>query len=210
MADVPFTRRLFTLGGLAALPACSAISAINAAASALPTFDLLPVAGVTQGRRSNATFLVASPDAPEALATDRILIRPAPASITYLPDARWSESLPSLMQSLVVRSLSSTGRVGYVGPAGAGPIPDFAILARIDTFDIVVASSQETRATYSANVRLNVTVLRDANQRVIATRTFQRVSQVADLEPASVVAAFQSVLDTELVDLTTWIIDVSR
>lgn len=192
------------------LPGCSAISALNDASSSLPTYDLRPVQGATEGPRLSSTFVIAMPVTPAVLETDRLLIRPEPAQITYLPDVRWSEELPSLVQSLIVRSLSSTGRVGYVGPAGEGPIPDFAILSRIDAFDVSVVAMPEGGEEYRLAVDLHLTIVRDANQRVVSTRTFQGAAVAYDLDSASIVAAYQGILDTLLVNLTTWIIGSAR
>lgn len=210
MTAVQFTRRLFVMGAVATLPGCSTLNALSEASSPLPTFDLLPVTGATSGRRTNASFLVAKPVAPAVLDTDRWLIRPDAVSITYLPDARWPENLPTLVQSLMIRSLSSTGRIGFVGPSGEGPVPDFAVLSRIDAFEIAVTQATDGSFENNARIKMNLTIVRDANQRVIASRSFEGSDQPTDLGPAPIVSALQRILDPMLLDMTNWIIQVSR
>ncbi len=210
MASLLLSRRALVLGGLSALPGCSAVSALNDVSRPLPTFDLRPVSGDTSGPRSRATFLVTDPVSPAVLATDRILVRATPATISYLPDARWSDDLPTLLQSLIIRSLSLTGRVGYVDPPGEGPVPDFALLGRLDTFDVVDISETAQAEAFVARVSLNMTVLRDDTQRVIATRTFDGSAAVPDISPLSIVSTFQSLLDAILPALTSWVIATGR
>ena len=126
------TRRIALLGAACALGGCSTLTSLNAASKPLNTYDLRPATGSKRGGRTSRTLLVAKPQASAALTTDRILIKPEPASITYLPDARWSDEVPAIVQSLLIRSISETGRIAYVGPSNAGPVPDKALLVRID------------------------------------------------------------------------------
>ena len=98
MTPKTLSRRVALLGGISALGGCSAVSALNSAAQPLDTYDLLPANGSQTGRRTSRTMLVARPEASAAIATDRIMIMPGAASITYLPDARWSDELPLVLQ----------------------------------------------------------------------------------------------------------------
>jgi cholesterol transport system auxiliary component len=199
MQILNLTRRAAMLGAAASLGGCSAISSLNAAATPLDTYDLSPAAGSTSGRRSGRTLLVALPNASAAVASDRIMVKPNTASITYLPDARWADNLPAVVQSLLVRSIAGTGRMGYVGPSEAGPVPDLALLSRIDTFQIEVAGEAVT-----AKVDISLTLLRDIDQTVIKTRVFRNQIAAANDEPIAVVAAFQAILDSLLPEMANW------
>ncbi|WP_232897415.1 ABC-type transport auxiliary lipoprotein family protein [Pontibaca salina] len=194
------TRRFALLGAAASLSGCSALSTLNTAATPLNTYDLLPVTGTTPGRRSGRTLLVARPDAAAAIATDRVMIKPAPLSITYLPDARWPDELPDLMQSLLIRSIAGTGRLGYVGPGEGGPVPDLALLTRLDAFQAEV-----TGDALSVTIDVTLTVLRDRDQRVIASRVWRQSAPAADDSAAAIVAAFQTVLNGLLPDMADWV-----
>lgn len=194
------TRRFVLIGTAASLSGCTALGALNSAATALDTYDLLPVPGATTGRRSARTLLVARPDASAAIATDRIMIKPSPQSIAYLPDARWPDDLPQVMQSLLIRSIAGTGRLGYVGPGEGGPVPDVALLTRIDAFQ-----AELTNGALSVTIDMTLTLLRDRDQRVIATRTWRSKAGAADESPANVVAAFQSALGGILPEIADWV-----
>jgi cholesterol transport system auxiliary component len=83
-------------------------------------YDLQPAVGAKRGGRKSRMLVFARPQASAALTTDRIMIEPYAASITYLPDARWSDEVPVLLQTLLIRSISETGRVVYVGRSDTG------------------------------------------------------------------------------------------
>lgn len=193
------TRRAAMLGAVAALGGCSALSSINSAASPLDTYDLTPAPGRTTGRGSGRTLLVTLPEAAAAIASDRIMVKPDPVAITYLPDARWADTLPAVMQSLLIRSIAGTGRMGYVGPSEGGPVPDLALLTRIDAFQVAIAGE-----AVMVSVDISLTLLRDRDQRVLKTRVFANQLPAASDEPADVVAAFQTILDALLPEMANW------
>lgn len=197
------TRRFVLLGGACSLGGCSAVSALNSAAQPLDTYLLSPAAGSSTGRRSARTLVVARPEAPAAIATDRIMVRSGPAAISYLPDARWADELPLVLQSLLVRSISETGRVGYVGKSDGGPVPDRALLMRLDTFEIVAQAD----GTFTAHVGMTLTVLDDKTQRVLATRSFSQITPVLNDSAAVIVAAFQTSLDLLLPAVADWVVE---
>jgi len=196
------TRRAALFGALSTLSGCAAISSINSAAAPLDTYDLRPAAGSTSGGRRSRTLLVAKPQASAALATDRIMIKPDAVSVTYLPDARWVDEVPAVVQSLLIRSISETGRIAYVGRSDAGPIPDKALLVRIDAFEVNALEN----GAFSVTVDLDLTLINDSNQRVVASRRFSQTDQVASDEVTEIVAAFQNVLNDLLPAMSDWAI----
>ena len=200
MSDL--TRRGALLGALCALSGCSAITSINAATKPLNTYDLRPAAGSKKGRRTSRTLLVARPQASAALTTDRMMIKPDAASITYLPDARWSDEIPAMVQSLLIRSISETGRVAYVGRSDAGPIPDKALLVRIDGFEVIALADD----IFEVQVDFDLTIINDKDQRVVGSRRFSQSQQIASDNPKEIVATFQTVLNELLPEMTNWTI----
>ncbi len=194
------SRRIFVLGALG-LPGCTAISTLNQAALPRDTYELQPVSAAAQSSRSSRTLLVLAPTAPAAIATDRILIRQDALSVTYLPDARWSDEVPDMLQSVLIRSLASSGQIGFVGAQGSGPVPDTVLLTRIDAFGV----NQLSGGTFEVQVTLELTVLRDRDQRVLGTRRFAGTLGVASDQADTIVRGFQQVLDGLLPDAVAWI-----
>lgn len=203
MFPMNMTRRAALLSGMSALGGCSAASVLNSASKPLATYDLSPAAGAKTGRQTSRTLLIAKPEAPASIATDRIMVKPDALSITYLPDARWTDELPLVLQFLLIRSISGTGRIGYVGRGEGGPAPDTALLVRIDAFqvDVSPAGALETA------IDITLTALEDRNQRVIATRAFAGSARATDDRPTSIVGAFQSILDGLLPAMSDWVLE---
>jgi ABC-type uncharacterized transport system auxiliary subunit len=195
------TRRSITLAMLA-LPGCSALGALNDAALPRDTYALQPVTITGQGRRSSRTLLVLEPTAPAAIAIDRILIRQDPLSVTYLPDERWADTVPSMLQSILIQSLASSGQIGFVGAQGAGPVPDAVLLTRIDDFSV----NQQADRSFDVRVSFELTVLRDRDQRVLGTRRFATVLPIADDQARTITLAFQEALETLLPQALTWVL----
>ena len=196
------SRRTVLLGSMCALGGCSTLSSLNSASKPLDTYDLLAVACSKSGPRTSRTLLVAQPQASAALTSDRIMIKPSPASITYLPDARWIDEVPAVVQSLLIRSISETGRIAYVGRTDAGPIPDKALLTRIDAFEV----NRLVDATLEARVDINVTIVNDADQRIVASRRFTQAASVPNDTPAQIVEVFQQVMNVLLPEMADWAI----
>ena len=194
------TRRIAMLGAICSFGGCSTITALNAASVPLDTYDLRPVSGKKTGPRSSRTLLVANPQASAALATDRIMVRPDAASITYLPDARWGDAMPAVLQSLLIRSISGTGRIGYVGRSDTGPVPDRALLVRIDAFEVEVLPD----GVFQAKVDIDLTLINDQSQRVVGSRMFSQSALAENDNPRNIVASFQGVLDIVLPAMADW------
>lgn len=194
MSLFSLSRRAALVGGGFALAGCGAVSALNAAGSPLATYDLVPRSGALSGRQVRGNLAVALPDAPAALASDRIVIRPSPARITYLPGARYGDDLPRVVQNLLVRSISATGRAAFVGRAEGAPVPDTAVLTRIDGFDVLLAAD----GVPSARIDLVLSLVDDRDQRAIASARFAQTLVLADDAPATIIAGFQALLDVLL------------
>lgn len=194
------TRRTFTLATLA-LPGCTALGVLNDAATPRDTYALQPVSMAGQTRRSSRTLLVLEPSAPAAIATDRILIKQDPLSVTYLPDARWADTVPKMFQTVLIQSIASSGQIGFVGAQGAGPVPDAVLLTRIDAFGV----DRQADGSFVARVSFELTVLRDRDQRVLGTQRFATTLAVADDRADTITRSFQQALEALLPQALPWV-----
>ncbi len=196
-----FSRRCFTLG-LVALPGCTALDLLSPSGAPRDIYELQPINLAAQGRRSSRSLLVLMPTAPAALTTDRILIKKDALSVTYLPDANWSDTVPQMLQSVLIRSLASSGRIGFVGAQGAGPVPDTVLLTRIDAFEV----SAQADGRFATRISCELTVLRDRDQRVLGTRRFVQDLTIVDDRARTIAGAFQQLLDNLLPEAMTWVL----
>lgn len=193
--------RLGLLAGLAAVSGCAAISTLNSASQSLDTYDLsASVVPPAAPARSSRVLLVATPTASSAIATDRMVIKPNALQIKYLPDGRWVDSAPMHVQSLLIRSIGNSGRVAFVGGDAAGPVPDFVLLTDLQAFQAEVGPPNQVL------VRMSLTLVRDIDRRVVASRSFETAVTLQSNEAMPVAAAFNAAMAGLLRQATAWTI----
>lgn len=198
MSDL--TRRIALSGALCSLGGCSALNTLATASEPLKTYDLQPAAGSKTGRRTSRALMIARPQTLAVLATDRIAIKPDALSVTYLPDARWVDDLPAVVQSLLVRSIAGTGRIAYVGVSEGGPVPDNVMLVRIDAFE----ARTLPQGGFEVMIDLDLTLVNDRDQSIDASRRFQQSTRLADDSIETVITVFQATLSDLLPLIADW------
>jgi cholesterol transport system auxiliary component len=143
------------------------------------------------------------PGASGALTTDRIMIRPAALQAEYLPEVRWADPTPQMMQTLILRSLENTQGLRYVGRRPIGPGGDVALVSELTDFQAEVMGPDSARIT----LRLIARILREDDARVIATRIFTAGAEVPSVQTADIVQGFDQATGILLNDRTRWTMD---
>ena len=210
MAPPPIrpTARLVALALLAAATfattGCATISSLNSSARALDTYELSPLpASAASGRSGSRILFVAEPTAPASVATDRIVMKPNALQVTLIGDSRWVEAAPAHMRTLVARSLANTGRFAFVTTGSIGPLPDFTLMTDIDAFEAQL-QPRESGAPARVVVSLTLSVVRDADGRLVASRRFSRTAEAADTDALAIVSAFEAATNAVLREGVPW------
>ncbi|MDU8913373.1 ABC-type transport auxiliary lipoprotein family protein [Aestuariicoccus sp. MJ-SS9] len=196
-------RRLAAAAALLALSGCAAISALGDASRPLDVYELRPPEAIAPVRRAvPRDVIVELPTTSGALSTDRIMIRPDPLQAQYLPDVRWSEPTPVMVQTLMLRTIEATQAVRYVGRRPLGPGGDYAIVTEVVDFQAELGADGD-----SAEVRLRIIVrlVREADARIVASRTFVAEALSPSTETRSVIEAFDVASERLLADFAEWI-----
>jgi cholesterol transport system auxiliary component len=189
------------------LPGCSALSALSGAATPLDAYDLNAPAVPVQARNTTSRQLVVElPTAPGALTTDRILIRPHPLQAAYLPDAKWAEEVPIMLQTLMVRSFEDSNGFRYVGRRPLGASGDYALLTEVTDFQA------EAGAQGDATIRLRLTarLVREEDAQVIASRSFTQTAPTASTEALALVEGFNLANQALMSDVTKWVLGAAN
>jgi cholesterol transport system auxiliary component len=202
---LPLRPFILALATLALLPGCSAISALSGAATPLDAYDLTaPVDGPqARGRATSAQLVVELPTAPGALSTDRILIRPRPLQAAYLPDAKWAEEAPVMVQTLLLRSLEDANAFRYVGRRPLGTSGDYALVSELTDFQ---AEATPDGKTAVIRLRLTARLVREEDATVLASRTFNTQSAAASTDTLDIVEGFNLANQQLLSDTTAWVL----
>lgn len=200
---LPRLRTAVVLAALA-LPAagCTTVSSINSAARSLDAYELSALPPRASGHGGSRLLFVAEPSAPGAVASDRIVIKPNPLQVTLLGDGRWVQAAPTHLRDVLARSFANTGRFAFVSTASVGPLPDFTLLTDINSFEAQVLPRGGSAARVVVSVTLSV--VRDADMRLIASRTFTRTAEAPDTDAMAVVSAFEAANSALLHEAVPW------
>ena len=195
--------RIFPFAALPLLAGCTAITALGEVTTPLDAYDLTYPEEVPQARKAGPLHLVVEvPTTGGAIDSERVLIRPTPLQAQYLPDARWTETAPILMQTVMLRTLEETDAFRYVGRRPLGGSGDYALISELTDFHAAVASED------SALVRVQMTarLVREEDAAIIAARTFSVTSPVPSLETLALVNGFDAATDALLRQMAGWIL----
>lgn len=200
-----------TILGVAALwlvSGCAALTALGDASTPLDVYELRPAISDRAGsRQMPLDVIVELPTTSGALETDRIMIRPNPLQAEYLPDARWGEDTPVMVQTLILRSIEATGGIRYVArrPLGAGG--DYAIVTEIMDFQ---AELGEDEKTATVKLRLVSRIVRESDVRIVASRTFSSSAVSPSLDTQKIVEAFDAAATPLLSEVSSWVLSTLR
>ena len=198
---MPAPRLLPAVLALTLLAGCGALSAVSDASAKLDAYTLSAVrydAAPAPGARH---LVVELPSAAGAVATDRILVKPLPYQAQYLPDGRWSEPAPALIQTLLVASFQNAGGFRLVGRTGAGLMPDYTLMTDVQAFQAEPAGAG---GALVVKVALTLTLIREADRRIVASRRIVATEGASSTTTVSVVDGFDRALRAVLAEAVDW------
>lgn len=188
------------------LAACSPFSRVQKEPSRLFTLD---ARGAVETRATAVPVLlrVNIPQAAPGLQSDRIAIHRGGQEMDYYAGAKWSGSLPEVVQAALVSAYQDAGAVTAVGNDVLQFRPDYFLSLDIADFeamyqegaDLPIVSGKKDAdknakavaavAAPQVDVRI-VAHLTDRENKLIATRTYTRTVPAAQHTQESVMAAF--------------------
>jgi cholesterol transport system auxiliary component len=184
------------------LGGCAALTSISDATTPLQAYGLRAPAEAPGVRGSlSRDLVIETPNAGGALDTDRILIRPDPFQAAYLPQARWTDTAPVMLQGLMLRAFEDAGALRYVGRRPVGGTADYLLLSELTDFQAEIAPDGETVTT---RLRLTARLVREADATILGSRTIETTAPAASTAVEDVVAGLDAATRAALRDLTTW------
>ncbi|MFW8595259.1 ABC-type transport auxiliary lipoprotein family protein [Cribrihabitans neustonicus] len=182
---------------------CTALSALGEASQPLDVYELRTPEVPRSGARRNVELIVEEPIASGALAVERIMIRPSPLQVQYLPGARWADPAPIMLQTLMVRSLTQTGAFNSVGRGPIGTVADYAVLSELTDFQ---AETDDDGETAVIRVRAVLRLIRESDTKAVASQTFSVTVNTGPADTDAIVAAFDAAISRLIPDVVSWII----
>ena len=190
------------LMSLALLSGCSALGAVSEATARLDAYTLSPASFQTTKGGGSRHLVVELPTAAGALATDRTLVKPVPFQAQYLPDGRWSEPAPALIQTLLVASFQNAGGFRLVGRDGAGLLPDYTLMTELQEFQ--AEPSGPGPGAMTVKVAMMMTLIRESDRRIVASRRFASTAEAATDDSLPLVSAFDGALKKVMQEAVLW------
>lgn len=197
-----------TLLSLSLLTGCGAIGAVSDASAPLDAYTLTPYTPQQAAMSGSRHLVVELPTSGGALATDRILIKPVSYQAQYLPDGRWSEPTPALLQSLLVASFQNAGGFRLVGRTGAGLMPDYTLMTEVQSFQAEPIGPEAE--PLAIQIVLMATIIRESDRQIIGARRFAGSVAVAFDQTEVIVAGFDIALRTVLQEAVRWTTSLAR
>jgi cholesterol transport system auxiliary component len=197
-------RRILAAVIIAILPlsGCGALTSISKAGAELDAYTLSPAPGSGTPERGRGHLIVELPSSAGALSTDRILIKPVPYQAQYLPKGRWIEPAPALVQTLLVASFQNFGGFALVGRTANGLNPDFTLMTEL--VDFQVEPSVTGTEQFIVRITLMMTLVRESDRRIVASRRFSTSETAASDDTQVVVSTFDRALRKLLQDIVVW------
>lgn len=185
---------------LTGLSGCAALTSVNDASVELDAYTLAPLAVVETATRP-VHLVVQLPTSAGALATDRILIKPSALQAQYLPDGRWTDPAPVLVQTLLLASLQNAGGFQLVDRDGGGLMPDYTLMTELQDFQ---AEPSGPEGPVTVRIRVAMTLIRESDLSIAASRQFSATASAASDSTPALIMAFDTALREALTDVVNW------
>ena len=146
-------------------------------------------------------LVVAEPFAARGLDTNRIALHPSATEIKYFSGARWSDRAPSMVQTLLVESFENTGKIVAVGRQAIGLRSDYTLRSELREFQ---AHYNDDDGMPTVTVRLNVKIVKQPRQAIIASKTFTRTMPANGSSMKDIIYTFDETLGKVLRRVVEW------
>ena len=186
------------------LGGCATISSISEATKPLDAYELRAPSDIPKVQGSLPRHLVIeTPVASGALDTDRIMIRPRLFQTAYLPGIRWVNTAPVMLQNILVRSLTDTNALRYVGRRSIGGIADYALISELTDFQAEIGPGEDA---VTARIRLTARLVREEDATILGTHTVETTVAIPSAETEAVIAGLDAATRTALRELSIWML----
>lgn len=163
-----------------------------------PAFDLTaPRQTVRGGGIVGGQLVVAEPAALQPLEGERILVRDASGSVSYLAGAQWADRLPRLIQTRLIQTFENATRIRAVSRPGDGVTANFQLNTDIRAFQLDTERGE-------AFVELSAKVVAIAGGGIANARVFAARVPVPSANGPIVAQALDRALSTVLLDVVRW------
>lgn len=201
--------RLFRLSAplmalaLLGMAACSPLINLGPETPAANIFRLEPVSEPVTDALADWTVVIAKPTTIGSLNTSMMAVKTAPLEVRYYADARWSDRLPDMIQSLLIDSFEAGGGAVALTTDSAASLAPYILEADIRDFqaDVRDKNAPEVR------VRLTLRLTSASPTRLLASTTVAATALAEGTDAAQLAAAFNEAMQDVLRRTLLWTAD---
>lgn len=145
-------------------------------------------------------LVVAEPDAPDSLQSERIALMRG-VSMDYYANSAWSDRLPSLVQGEIVEALEKSGKIRAVARDTEGVRGDYRLQSELKDFS---AHYDVQDGIPTVTVRIVAKMIATKNREIVATLDSVHTAQASANSVPAVVSAFDEALSASLEEIAGW------
>jgi cholesterol transport system auxiliary component len=124
--------------------------------------------------------------------------------IKYTQGKEWRTRLPLMVQSLIITSLETSGKIKGVARLTQGLDANYILITEIKNFEFNLSESSQNSSAY---ILLTAKMLYKPERKIIATKVFQKKIDSPTQEFSDLLSALKKASSILFSDLTTWILE---
>ncbi|HEY2069600.1 MAG TPA: ABC-type transport auxiliary lipoprotein family protein [Rhizomicrobium sp.] len=194
------SRRALLVSASATLALAGCGSLLSPSNPPATIYMLGPDFGKLSGPAVDWAMVVSTPDVPNVLDTDRLLIV-RNAEMDYYANAQWNDATPRLLQTLVVQAFEASGRIKGVARDSGGVRGDYILSLELRHFEAVYDSPD---AAPMINVNIMAKMLALPRHDVAFTHEAKRAMRAATNTVPAVVGVFNAATHDAIAEIVDW------
>lgn len=168
----------------------------------LPTFDLTAAKDLpTRAKAPSWQLVVPEPTALLAVNSDKIRVRPAEGESTDIPNAKWADNAPILLQEKLIQSFENAGYSKSVSRPRDGFEAGYQLLLDIRTFSLSTAKEPLAEIEFEAKIL-------GSDGKIVAARTFNATAPATSADAASAASALNEAFGKAAKELVAWTAEI--
>ena len=146
-------------------------------------------------------LIVERPVASAGLNTQRIAVQRTPVTLDYFAHAAWTDTAPNMVQSLLIESFESTGKIKAVSRESTQLRPDYELQLELRQFEAVY---DKAGGPPLVRVRLNSKLIRMPDRSIVGNDTVGRAVRAEGNDMDQIVLAFDEALGKVMKRVVQW------
>jgi len=174
----------------------------GAEAAKAPLYDLTAVKDFPPlAEQPSWQLVIPEPSALLALNTDKMTVRPqGAAESTDIPNAKWTDAAPVLLQEKILQSFENAGYSRAVSRPKDGFEAGFQLLLDIRSFSLIDGDEPVGEVAFEAKVL-------GPDGKIVAAKTFKGTAPASGIDAAAAASAMNAAFDQTAKELVPWTAD---